>query len=131
MTGDAEPVRLHDARLFPGGGGRDDTAAARDWMRKTLDTHGLSAAWPVADALITAARTRRPWWLSLRADESTVVVQILRARTHHALRLPDPIPGLADGVRHTYGTARTPDGLCLWATIATGPVIPPGVDDHH
>ncbi|WP_052852167.1 hypothetical protein [Streptomyces avicenniae] len=129
MTGEGPhdgPVQLFTSHLFPGGGGRDDTAAAREWAWRTLDTYGLSAAWPVADAMITAGLTRRPWWLSLRADESGVVVQILRARADRTPHLPDPLPGLADDVRHTYGTARTPDGLCMWASVTTGPAAPPG-----
>ncbi|WP_052850286.1 hypothetical protein [Streptomyces avicenniae] len=124
---------LSASRLFPGGGGPDDTTAAKEWARSTLDAHGLSTAWPVADAMITATRTRRPWWLSLRADDTAaVVVQILRARAHHTPRLPDPIPGLAKGVDHTYATARTPDGLCVWATVgaAAEAVRPRSADER-
>ncbi|MEV1006146.1 hypothetical protein [Streptomyces sp. NPDC049881] len=122
------PVLLA-ARWFPGGGGPDDTAAARSWARQTLDRYGLSAAWPVAAALITAGRTGAAWWMSLRADRGVVAMQILRASAAAPARLPclpDPIPGLADGVRHTYGAAHLPPAeLCMWASVTLGPAGPP------
>ncbi len=124
-----EPVHLFTSRLFPGGGGDDDTTAAAEWTRSTLDAHGLSAAWPVADAMITAGRTRRPWWLSLRADEDAVAIQIHRSRAHRTPRLPDPIPGLANGVRHAYSVTPVMDGLCMWASVALSTAPPPSRDE--
>ncbi|MFR9723414.1 hypothetical protein ACL02R_08590 [Streptomyces sp. MS19] len=115
---EAAPDRPFAHRFFPGGGGRDDTAAAREWARGALSGWGRAEAFPVADALIGAARTRRPWWLGFRVHEEAVHIQVLRARVARTPRMPPVVHGAEDLV-WTYGTARTPDGLCLWATVRT------------
>ncbi|WP_190233034.1 hypothetical protein [Streptomyces avicenniae] len=119
------------SRLFPGGGGADDIGAAREWVRTELDAWRRSAAVPVVDALITAVRGRRPWWLSLRAHPEAVVAQVLRAKAARTPRLPAPLPG-AEQLLWTYGITPTPDGLCIWTDIslpANRPAqVPPGRD---
>ncbi|WP_052847170.1 hypothetical protein [Streptomyces avicenniae] len=111
------PDRPHAARLFPGGGGQDDTDAARRWARNVLRTWGRADTAPVVDALITAARGRRPWWLALRHHGDAVHAQVLRARAARTPELPARVPG-AERLSWTYGTARTPDSLCLWADVS-------------
>ncbi|MFR9725833.1 hypothetical protein ACL02R_21065 [Streptomyces sp. MS19] len=101
--------RPYTDRLFPGGGRADDVGAAREWVRETLAVWGRAEAVPVVDALIDAARTRRPWWLSLRDHNGTLHAQVLRGRAASTPELNGPPSG-------TYGIAHTPDGLCLWAT---------------
>ncbi|WP_052847329.1 hypothetical protein [Streptomyces avicenniae] len=106
----------HASRLFPGGGGRDDTVAAGEWAGLELERWGRQAALPVVHALIAAARTRRPWWLGLTAHPDVLHAQILRAKAATTPRLPDPLPGAAH-LTWTYGTAPTLDGVCMWTAI--------------
>ncbi|MFI7273541.1 hypothetical protein [Streptomyces sp. NPDC049879] len=104
------------SRLFTGG----ETGEARVWAREVLAAWGWSGAVPVVDVLIAVARSRRPWWLSLRDHGDALNVQVLRARTARTIRLPGRIAG-ADGLVWTFGTVPTPDGLCIWTTITPHP----------